>query len=151
MFLNKIEISKKLGKNVEDVKVGITFSTFDLLHAGHLVMLREARTLCDYLIVGLLVDPSTDRPEKNKPIESMFERYIRLSSCKFVDEIIPFEKESDIIDIILTIQPDIRIVGEEYKGTQHTGIGLCPIHYNSRKHSFSSSDLRKRVAIGEKE
>ena len=150
MFLNKSEIAKRLDKKVEDVKVGITFSTFDLLHAGHLVMLREAKSLCDYLIVGLLVDPSIERPNKNKPIESIFERYVRLSSCKFVDEVIPFQTENDIVDIILTIQPDIRIVGEEYKGTQHTGVGLCPIHYNSRKHSFSSSDLRKRIGDVEK-
>lgn len=146
MFLNKLELAKKYNKNIEDVKIGITFSTFDLLHAGHIVMLQEAKSLCDYLIVGLLIDPTISRPhEKNKPIQSPFERYIQLTACKYVDEIIPFTTEEEIVDMILTIQPDIRIVGEEYKGKQHTGVGLCPIHYNKRKHSFSSSDLRNRI------
>lgn len=150
MFLNKNEISKKLNKEISDLKIGITFSTFDLLHAGHLVMLQESKTLCDYLVVGLLSDPTIDRPDKNKPVQSLFERYIQLSSCKYVDEIIPFSTEKEIEDIILTLQPDIRIVGEEYEGKNHTGIGLCPIHYNKRKHSFSSTDLRKRVYECEK-
>lgn len=146
MFLNKTEVAKKLGKPVDEVKVGFTCSTFDLFHAGHIVMLQEAKTLCDYLVVGLMIDPTIDRPNtKNKPVQSSFERYIQLSSCRYVDEVIPFSTEQEIIDIILTIQPDIRIVGEEYKGTDHTGVGLCPIHYNKRKHSFSSTDLRNRV------
>jgi len=146
MFLNKLELAKKYNKNIEDIKIGITFSTFDLLHAGHIVMLQEAKSLCDYLIVGLLIDPTISRPhEKNKPIQSPFERYVQLTACKYVDEIIPFTTEEEIVDMILTIQPDIRIVGEEYKGKQHTGVGLCPIHYNKRKHSFSSSDLRNRI------
>lgn len=146
MFLNKADVATKLNKPVEDVRIGFTCSTFDLFHAGHIVMLQEAKTLCDYLVVGLLIDPTVDRPTtKNKPVQSAFERYIQLSSCRYVDEVIPFSTEQEIIDIILTIQPDIRIVGEEYKGTDHTGIGLCPIHYNKRKHSFSSSDLRNRV------
>lgn len=146
MFLNKADVATKLNKPIEDVRIGFTCSTFDLFHAGHIVMLQEAKTLCDYLVVGLLIDPTVDRPTtKNKPVQSAFERYIQLSSCRYVDEVIPFSTEQEIIDIILTIQPDIRIVGEEYKGTDHTGIGLCPIHYNKRKHSFSSSDLRNRV------
>jgi glycerol-3-phosphate cytidylyltransferase len=146
MFLNKYEIAKKLSKPIEEIKVGFTCSTFDLLHAGHIVMLQEAKSLCDYLIVGLLIDPTVDRPEiKNKPIQSSFERYVQLAACRYVDEVIPFSTEQEIIDIILTIRPDIRIVGEEYKGTNHTGFGLCPIHYNKRQHSFSSSDLRNRV------
>lgn len=146
MFLNKADVALKLNKHIDDVTIGFTCSTFDLFHAGHIVMLQEAKTLCDYLVVGLLIDPTVDRPEtKNKPVQSAFERYIQLSSCRYVDEVIPFSTEQEIIDIILTIQPDIRIVGEEYKGTDHTGIGLCPIHYNKRKHSFSSSDLRNRV------
>jgi len=132
--------------DITEVKVGFTCSTFDLFHSGHIVMLQEAKTLCDYLIVGLLIDPTVDRPgKKNKPIQSSFERYVQLSSCRYVDEIIPFETEKDLVDMILTINPDIRIVGEEYKGTDHTGIGMCPIHYNRRRHSFSSSDLRERI------
>lgn len=146
MFLDKNKIAKELNKNLEDIKIGFTCSTFDLFHAGHVVMLQEAKSLCDYLVVGLLIDPTIDRPDtKNKPVQSAFERYVQLSGCKYVNEIIPFTTEQEIIDIILTIQPDIRIVGEEYKGTNHTGVGLCPIHYNKRKHSFSSSDLRNRV------
>lgn len=151
MFLNKKEIAQSLNKELADLKIGFTCSTFDLFHAGHIVMLQEAKSLCDYLIVGLLSDPTIDRPDtKNKPVQSMFERYVQLSSCKYVDEIIPFQTEQEIIDIILALQPDIRFVGEEYKGTQHTGIGLCPIHYNKRKHSFSSSDLRNRVIQAKK-
>lgn len=146
MFLDKNKIAKKLNKSLEEVKIGFTCSTFDLFHAGHVVMLQEAKSLCDYLVVGLLIDPTIERPEtKNKPVQSAFERYIQLSGCKYVNEIIPFTSEQEIIDIILTIQPDIRIVGEEYKGKNHTGVGLCPIHYNKRKHSFSSTDLRNRV------
>lgn len=150
MFLNKAKIASKLGKNVEDVKIGFTCSTFDLLHAGHIVMLQEAASLCDYLVVGLLVDPTIDRPDtKNGPVQSVFERYVQLSSCQYVDEVIPFTTEKELVDMILTIQPDIRIVGEEYKGTTHTGVGLCPIHYNKRLHSFSSTDLRERVVTAE--
>lgn len=145
MLLDRIDIAKKLGKNLEDVKIGFTASTFDLFHAGHVVMLMEAKSLCDYLIVGLLVDPTKDRQTKNKPIQSVFERYIQVSACKWVNEVIPFETEKDLVDMILTINPDIRIVGEEYIGKDHTGKGLCPIHYNKRRHSFSSTELRKRV------
>ena len=151
MFTNISEIAKRLNKPVDEVKIGFTCSTFDLLHAGHIVMLQEAKSLCDYLICGLLVDPTVDRPEsKNKPVQTPFERYVQLSSCRFVDEVIPFSTEQEIIDMILTIQPHIRIVGEEYENTDHTGKGLCPIHYNKRKHSFSSTDLRKRVVDASK-
>lgn len=146
MFFDRKEIAKKLNKSIDDVVIGFTCSTFDLFHAGHIVMLQEAKLKCDYLVVGLLADPTKDRPDtKNKPIQSMFERYVQVSSCKYVDEVIPFETEQDIIDIILTIRPDIRICGEEYKDKDHTGKGLCPIYYNKRSHSFSSSELRKRV------
>ena len=130
----------------EKPKVGLTASTFDLFHAGHIVMLKEAKSLCDYLVVGLLVDPTKDRPgPNNRCNQSLFERYIQVSSCKYVDEVIPFETEQDLVDMILTINPDIRIVGEEYKDKEHTGKGLCHIHYNKRRHSFSSSELRERV------
>ena len=143
MFLDKKELARKLGR---EPIVGFTCSTFDLFHAGHVVMLQESKSLCDYLVVGLLTDPTIDRAEtKNKPIQSVMERYLQLAACKYVDEIIPFESEKDLVDLILTINPDIRIVGEEYKGTDHTGVGLCPIHYNKRRHSFSTTQLRERV------
>lgn len=150
MFFDRKKIAKESGKPIEDVKIGFTCSTFDLFHSGHNVMLMEAKSLCDYLIVGLLVDPTIDRPSnKNKPVQSVFERYIQVASCRFVDEVIPFETEKDLVDMILTINPDIRIVGEEYENTNHTGKGLCPIHYNKRKHSFSTTELRDRVRIAE--
>ena len=143
MFLDKKRLAEKLGR---DPVVGFTCSTFDLFHSGHVVMLQESKSLCDYLVVGLLTDPTIDRPEtKNKPIQSVMERSLQLAACKYVDEIIPFESEKDLVDLILTINPDIRIVGEEYKGTDHTGVGLCPIHYNKRRHSFSTTQLRERV------
>lgn len=146
MFTNKSQIARKVGKPIDEIRIGFTCSTFDLLHAGHIVMLQESKEHCDYLICGLLTDPTIDRPEsKNKPVQTPFERYVQLAGCRFVDEIIPFNTEQELVDMILTIQPHIRIVGEEYKGTDHTGVGLCPIHYNKRKHSFSSSDLRNRV------
>ena len=146
MFFNRKEIAKKFDKAPEDVKIGLTCSSFDLAHTGHMVMLMEAKALCDYLVVGLLVDPTRDRPDtKNKPVQSVFERYIQIASCRYVDEVIPFESEQDLIDMILTINPDIRIVGEEYRDVEHTGKGLCPIHYNKRRHSFSTTDLRERV------
>lgn len=129
-----------------DMKVGFTCSTFDLFHAGHVAMLREAKTMCDYLIVGLLVDPTVDRPyTKLKPVQTVFERYLQLKGCRYVDEIIPFTTEQEIVDIILTMNPYIRFVGEEYKGMNHTGLGLCEIYYNKRRHSFSSTELKDRV------
>ncbi len=128
-----------------------TRQTCDLFLSGHIVMLQEAKTLCDYLIVGLLIDPTVDRPDaKNAPVQTPFERYIQLSSCKYVDEVIPFSTEQELVDMILTINPDIRIVGEEYKDVEHTGKGLCPVHYNRRRHSFSSSELRQRVVNSDK-
>lgn len=147
MILDKKIIAQTLGKSIDDVKIGFTASTFDLFHTGHVVMLREAKELCDYLVVGLLTDPTNDRAEtKNKPVQSIFERYIQISGCKYVDEVIPFESEKDLVDLILTVNPDIRICGEEYKDKDHTGKGLCEIYYNRRRHSFSTSDLRFRVA-----
>ena len=146
MFLDRAKIANELGIPVEEVKIGFTCSTFDLFHAGHIVMLQESKSLCDYLVCGLLTDPTIDRPDtKSKPIQTPFERYVQLSSCRYVDEVIPFETEQEIIDMVLSIQPDIRIVGEEYRDKDHTGKGLCKVHYNKRKHSFSSTSLRKRV------
>ena len=132
------------------MKTGITFSTFDLFHAGHVKMLEEAKTKCDYLIVGLQLDPSIDRPEKNKPTQSIIERYIQLKGCKFIDEIVPYVREKDLIDILSSFKIDIRIIGEEYKEKDFTGKEYCKkkgieIYYNKREHRFSSSALRKQV------
>ena len=140
MNLLKIEDVRKEGK-----RIGFTCSTFDLLHAGHIAMLAASTSKCDYLIAGLLCDPTHDRKEKQKPIQSMFERWVQLDAVSYVDMIIPFQTEQDIVDMVLTLKPDIRIVGEEYKDVDHTGKGLCPIFYNSRKHSFSSTELRERI------
>ena len=146
MFLDRAKIANELGIPVEEVKIGFTCSTFDLFHAGHIVMLQESKSLCDYLVCGLLTDPTIDRPDtKSSPIQTPFERYVQLSSCRYVDEVIPFSTEQEIIDMVLSIQPDIRIVGEEYRDKDHTGKGLSPVHYNTRRHSFSSTSLRERV------
>jgi glycerol-3-phosphate cytidylyltransferase len=128
-------------------KIGITFSCFDLFHAGHVQMLREAKTVCDYLIIGLQVDPSIDRPEKNSPLQSITERYIQVDACKYVDEIIPYSTESDLLDLLELVHYDIRIIGEEYRDKDFTGKQLAldncrEIYYNSRHHRFSSSQLR---------
>ena len=150
MFLDRAKIANELGIPVEEVKIGFTCSTFDLFHAGHIVMLQESKSLCDYLVCGLLTDPTIDRPDtKSSPIQTPFERYVQLSSCRYVDEVIPFSTEQEIIDMVLSIQPDIRIVGEENRDKDHTGKGLCKVHYNKRKHSFSSTSLRKRVQEAE--
>lgn len=135
----------------ENKKIGFTASSFDLLHAGHCAMLQEAKSNCDFLIVGLLNNPKIDRVEKNKPIQSIFERWIQISSMTFVDMVIPFETEKDLEDMLLLIKPNIRFVGEEYKNIEHTGknISDIEIYYNSRKHSFSSSELRERIKINE--
>lgn len=130
--------------------VGLTASTFDLLHAGHIEMLRDARAQCDYLICCLQIDPSVDRKEKNKPVQSIVERYTQLQAVRFVDEIIPYLYEKDLEDILQMRQIDIRILGEEYKDKTFTGRAICAsrgieLYYNKRDHRFSTSDLRKRV------
>jgi glycerol-3-phosphate cytidylyltransferase len=132
-------------------RVGITFSAFDLLHAGHIKMLEEARRQCDYLIVGLQTDPTIDRPEKNRPIQTVVERYIQLKACKPVDEIVPYATEQDLEDILRAFKIDVRIVGDEYKDKNFTGRPYCEekgieLYFNTRDHRFSSSDLRKIVA-----
>tara|TARA_B100001093_G_C26706636_1_gene961522 strand:- start:800 stop:1219 length:420 start_codon:yes stop_codon:yes gene_type:complete len=132
------------------MKVGITFSTFDLFHAGHVKMLEEAKIKCDYLITVIQLDPSIDRPEKNKPTQSIIERYVQLKGCKFIDEIVPYVTERDLMDILCSFKIDIRIIGEEYKNKSFTGKDYCKkkgitIYYNKRKHKFSSSKLRKQV------
>ena len=136
------------------MKVGFTCSTFDLLHAGHVMMLREAKTVCDYLIVGLQTDPSIDRQDKNKPVQTLVERYIQLEAIEYVDEIIPYQTETDLEDILNMFDINVRILGEEYKDGKFTGRAICAkrgieLYYNKRDHRFSSSDLRKRVANNE--
>ena len=129
------------------MKIGFTASAFDLLHAGHIAMLEEAKSVCDYLICGLHIDPSQQRSTKNKPAQSTIERYTQLRAVSYVDEIIPYETEADIIDILLLRRVDIRIIGEEYQGTEFTGHKLkMQTHFNKRLHKFSSSELRKRLA-----
>tara|TARA_B100000900_G_scaffold413416_1_gene437361 strand:- start:1859 stop:2263 length:405 start_codon:yes stop_codon:yes gene_type:complete len=132
------------------MRVGITFSAFDLLHAGHVAMLRESKEQCDYLVAGLQLDPSIDRPEKNKPIQTIVERYTQLKAVKYVDEIIPYTTEKDVEDILEMYQVDVRILGEEYKDKDFTGKDICrrlgiELYFNKRDHRFSSSDLRKRI------
>jgi glycerol-3-phosphate cytidylyltransferase len=150
MIFNKIKRLKD-----EGLKIGITFSTFDLLHAGHIAMLAEAKNHCDYLIAGLQTDPTIDRPDsKNPPVQSIVERQIQLAATRYVDEIVVYETEKDLVDIILTLPIDIRILGVEYADKEFTGKqegmlkGIEHI-FNSRDHSFSSSNLRKRVAEAE--
>jgi glycerol-3-phosphate cytidylyltransferase len=136
-------------------KIGITFSTFDMLHAGHIAMLSEAKNHCDYLICGLQTDPTIDRPDtKNKPVQSIVERQIQLAACRYVDEVVVYQTEQDLIDLLLILPVDVRILGVEYEEKGFTGKQECwqrgiEIVYNGRDHSFSSSSLRKRVAQAE--
>jgi glycerol-3-phosphate cytidylyltransferase len=128
------------------MKIGFTCSCFDLFHAGHVMMLKEAKTKCDFLIVGLQTDPTIDRPEKNKPVQSVLERFIQLDACKYVDQIIPYSTEKELMDVLTSYTIDVRIIGEEYRDKQFTGHNLSmEIYYNSRKHSFSTTELRQRV------
>jgi glycerol-3-phosphate cytidylyltransferase len=150
MIFNHIKELKSQGK-----KIGITFSTFDMLHAGHIAMLSEARNYCDYLIAGLQTDPTIDRPDtKNKPIQSVVERQIQLSACRYVDEVVVYQTEQDLVDLLLILPIDVRILGVEYEDKNFTGRnegagrGIQAI-FNSRDHSFSSSSLRKRVVAAE--
>ena len=135
--------------------IGFTCSTFDLLHAGHITMLEEAKHHCDYLIVGLQNDPTLDRPgSKNPPVQSIIERQIQLAAVKFVDEIIVYNTEQDLVDLLLTLPIDVRVLGDEYKNKDFTGKDIAKqrgskIVYNGRDHSFSSTSLRKRVHSAE--
>ena len=138
------------------MRKGFVASSFDLLHAGHVQMLREAKEQCDYLIVGLQSDPTIDRPEKNTPVQTVVERYTQLKGVKYVDEIIPYATESDLEDILNMYNIDVRILGEEYREKEFTGKDICrkrgiELYFNRRDHRFSSSDLRKRVAEKEKQ
>jgi len=151
MIFNKVKELKAKG-----LTIGITFSTFDLLHAGHIAMLAESKNHCDYLIAALQTDPTIDRPDtKNKPVQSIVERQIQLSATRYVDEIVVYQTEKDLEDILLTLPIDVRILGIEYADKDFTGKEICnarkiKIVYNGRDHSFSSSNLRKRVAESER-
>ena len=128
------------------MKIGFTCGAFDLLHAGHIVMLEEAKDNCDFLMVGLQTDPTLDRSDKNKPVQSIYERYIQLYGLRYVDEVIPYDRETCLMDILTTKSIDVRFIGEEYKDKMFTGQHLpIEIFYTSRQHTFSSTDLRKRV------
>jgi glycerol-3-phosphate cytidylyltransferase len=137
-----MEISKKI--------IGITCSTFDLLHAGHIIMLEECKRYCDYLICALQADPTIDRPEKNKPIQTIVERYVQLDAVQYVDKIIPYSTEEELISIFSSLDLDVRIIGEEYKDKDFTGKDIClkrgiKLIYNKRDHDFSTSSLRQRI------
>ena len=146
MIFNHIKQLKQDGK-----KIGITFSTFDMLHAGHIAMLSEAKNHCDYLICGLQTDPTIDRPDtKNHPIQSIVERQIQLSACRYVDEVVVYQTEQDLRDLLLILPVDVRVLGVEYQDKDFSGRDECydrgiEIVFNGRDHSFSSSSLRKRV------
>ncbi len=151
MIFNKIKELKE-----EGLKIGITFSTFDLFHAGHVAMLAEAKNHCDYLIAALQTDPTIDRPDtKNPPVQTIVERQIQLSTNRNVDEVVVYQTEKDLEDLLLILPVDVRILGVEYKDKDFTGKAIClqrgiEIVYNGRDHSFSSSSLRKRVAEAER-
>ena len=130
--------------STEHVRTGFTASCFDLFHAGHIMMLREAKRQCEYLIVGLQTDPTIDRPTKNKPVQSVVERFIQLEACKYVDEIVVYATEKDLRDILLSHPIDVRILGDEYKDID------MEFYFNTRRHSFSTSELRQRVVELEK-
>lgn len=150
MIFNKVRELKEQGK-----VIGITFSQFDMLHAGHIAMLAEAKNHCDYLIAGLQTDASIDRPDtKNAPIQSVVERQIQLAAVRYVDEIVVYQTEQDLVDLLLILPVDVRILGVEYQHEDFTGKhegqirGIKPI-FNGRDHSFSSSSLRRRVVEAE--
>ena len=150
MIFNHIRKLKEDGK-----KIGITFSTFDMLHAGHIAMLAEAKNHCDYLIAGLQTDPTIDRPDtKNHPVQSIVERQIQLAACRYVDEVVVYQTEQDLRDLLLILPVDVRVLGVEYENKDFSGKAEChqrniEIIFNGRDHSFSSSSLRKRVAEAE--
>jgi len=153
--MNIFNNAKKL--KTEGKRIGIVFSAFDMFHAGHVAMLSEARNHCDYLIAGLQTDPTIDRPDtKNRPVQSIVERQIQLAACRYVDEVVIYQTEQDLIDLLLILPVDVRILGVEYEHKDFTGRQEChargiDIIFNGRDHSFSSSSLRKRVAHAETE
>ncbi len=126
--------------------IGFTAGCFDLLHAGHVMMLEEAKSVCDYLIVGLHVDPSIERSNKNKPVQSLIERQLQLGAVKYVDQVVVYSTEEELKELLFAYEVDIRIIGEEYKGYQYTGRDFTDyVHYNKRNHGYSTTELRKRV------
>ena len=129
-------------------KIGFTCSTFDLFHAGHVAMLEEAKQQCDWLIAGIQTDPTIDRPSKNKPVQSIIERQLQVRACRFVDEIMVYNTEAELLDLLNTLPIDVRILGDEYIDRDFTGCDLEHMEYyfNSRRHSYSSSELRTRIA-----
>ena len=131
-------------------RIGFTCSSFDLFHAGHVFMLEEAKKQCDFLIVGLQTDPTLDRPEKNKPVQGVFERWAQLKACKFVDQIVPYATERELLDVLQSFPIHVRILGKEYEDKPFTGDYLqMEYYFNERKHSFSTSELRQRVVEAE--
>ena len=133
------------------MKTGITFGAFDLCHAGHNLMFGESKQNCEYLIVGLQADPSIERQEKNKPVQSMFERYVQLNSCRYIDEIVPYVYETEIEEILRSVKPNVRFIGADYHGRDFTAKQYCldnniELYFNNREHGFSTSELRRRIS-----
>jgi glycerol-3-phosphate cytidylyltransferase len=146
------EIKRESNVNRSEQRIGFTCSCFDLLHAGHLMMLKDAKDQCDVLVVGLQTDPTIDRSEKNKPIQTFEERKIMIESVKFIDHVIDYATENDLYQILEHLDPDVRIIGSDWRGKTFTGIDLesIPIHWHERTHNFSTSNLRKRIFNAER-
>jgi len=148
-----MDIFKEIAELKKEGKVvGFTASTFDLMHAGHVIMLQQAKTQCDFLIVGLLTDPTRDRPNKNYPIQTSWERWIQAQAIKAIDKVIPFDTEEDLENMIKILKPDVRFVGKEYEGKEHTGWDIkgTKIIYNERTHNYGSTQLRDKIFEQEK-
>ena len=143
--------NKRIALKFANQKLGFVCSCFDLLHAGHLLMLKDAKSQCDYLVVGLQTDPTIDRPEKNKPIQSLKERKIQLEAVKYIDDIFVYDTEDSLIDLLKLVKPDVRILGSDYLGKSFTGDDLgISIYYHERDHEYSTSDLRRKIYHEEK-
>lgn len=143
---------KKIQKECDGRRIGFTCSCFDLLHTGHLIMLKDAKQHCDALVVGLQTDPTIDRPNKNKPVQDFFERKTMIQSIRYIDYIVEYATEDDLYKILLALKPNVRIIGSDWQGKQYTGndIEFIPIHWHSRTHNYSTSNLRKRIFDSEK-
>jgi len=138
-------------KEKDKENIGFTCSCFDLLHAGHIIMLQDAKNQCDHLIVGLQKDPTIDRPEKNKPIQSFKERKIQLEAVKYIDKIIEYSTEKELYELLKELNPDIRILGTDYINKSFTGDDLnIKIYYHKRYHDYSTKNLRKEIYLKEK-
>jgi glycerol-3-phosphate cytidylyltransferase len=146
-ILEQIQAIKSLNK-----KIGFTCSCFDLLHSGHVIMLNDAKSQCDILVVGLQTDPTIDRPlEKNKPVQDFQERKIMINGIKYVDYVIEYTTEAELYEILKELNPDVRIIGTDWQGKKYTGHDLpIKIHWHVRNHNYSTTDLRKRVYLVEK-